>query len=502
MPPQILDAPRMRRSIAQGNRGTQPALPPPDCGAMLAAMTDTPSVKRLAAAASAWRSAPDDAAARTRLAVLLWRRPDLADASHLPAIAAMVRDRQIDPAQFERAGWVALGPMLPDPADPQAAALWLERHDLAIALIEETQVADTAAEHLLSTIRRWLLIEHKTDAFPRLAAALLRQAAINGGAWPFDAEERAALAAAPEFLAAYMPEPPGTMEGDFAAPVTRAVAAQYGRWPYPVWQRANAVALRSLGESLRACGADAPILPDRPNILVAGCGTGREALSIARMAPDATVTAIELSETSLAVARARCAGQANLRLLRHDLHAVAELGQRFDYIACSGVLHHLPDPEAGWAALVDVLASGGAMQVAMYSRIARLQVAAARMRLGTLTQEPVSDDLIRKARRKLIAAPLPSVTDSRDFFSTAGVHDLLFHVHEDCFDIPRIERAIDALGLKLLRFQLPTPEDARQYRELAPHDPLHRDFAAWHAYEMRHPSTFAGMYRITLARAS
>ena len=469
---------------------------------MVAEMTDTPSVKRLAVATSAWRAAPDDAAARTRLAALLGRRPDLADESHLPAIASMIRDPGIDPAQFERAGWVAIGPALPDPADPQAAALWLDRHDLAIALVGETQVADAAAERLLSAVRRWLLLERQAAAFPRLAAALLRQAAINGGAWPFDAEERSALATTPDFLAAYLPEPPDAGDTDFAAPVTRAVTAQYGRWPYPVWQRPNAVALRSLAATLRACGADAPLLPERPDILVAGCGTGREAMMLSRMAPEARVTAIELSETSLAVARARCAGQPNLRFLRHDLHAVAELGQRFDHIVCSGVLHHLPDPEAGWAALVGVLAPGGTMQVALYSRIARLQVTAARMRLGTLMREPVSDDLIREARRRLITAPLPSVTDSRDFFSTAGVHDLLFHVHEDCFDVPRIERAIDALGLKLLRFGLPTPEDEARYREMAPHDPQHRDVAAWNAYEIRNPSTFAGMYRMTLARAS
>jgi SAM-dependent methyltransferase len=470
--------------------------------AMVPQMTGTPSVKRLAAATSAWRAAPDDRRARARLAVMLWRRPDLADASHLPAIAAMIRDSAIDPALFERAGWAALGPALPEPGDPHAAALWLERNDLAIALIEETQVADAAAERLLSVVRRWLLLERKTDTFPRIAAALVRQAAINGGAWPFDAEERAAFGAAPDFLAAYLPEPPIGADADFAAPVTRAVAAQYGRWPYPVWQRTNAVTQRTLGESLQACGPDAPILPDQPSILVAGCGTGREAMMLARSAPDATVTAIELSETSLAVARVRCAGQANLRLLRHDLHAVAELGQRFDYIVCSGVLHHLPDPEAGWAALVDILAPGGAMQVALYSRIARLSVTAARLRLGALMREPVSDDLIREARRQLIASPVPSVTESRDFFSTAGVHDLLFHVHEDCFDVPRIERAIDALGLKLLRFGLPTPEDAARYRELAPHDPLHRDFAAWHGYEIRNPSTFAAMYKMTLSRAS
>jgi SAM-dependent methyltransferase len=469
---------------------------------MVTVMTDTPSVKRLAAATSAWRAAPDDSSARIRLAVLLWRRPDLADASHLPAIAAMVRDPAIDPAQFERAGWVALGPAPPDPGDPQSAALWFERNDLAIALIEETQVADTDAERLLSAVRRWLLLERKTQAFPRLTAAFVRQAAINSGAWPFDAEERTTLASAPDFLAAYLPEASKGADADFAAPVTRAVAAQYGRWPYPIWQRANAIAPRSLGESLRACGPDAPILPERPSILVAGCGTGREAMMLARSAPDAMVTAIELSDTSLAVARARSAGQANLRFLCHDLHAVAELGQKFDHIVCAGVLHHLPDPEAGWAALVGVLAPGGTMQVALYSRIARLPVAAARMRLGALTQEPVSDDLIREARRQLIAAPVPSVTDSRDFFSTAGVHDLLFHVHEDCFDVPRIARAIDALGLKLLRFGLPTPEDAARYREMAPHDPLHRDVAAWQAYEIRNPSTFAGMYKMTLARSS
>jgi len=477
-------------------------LPLPSRRAMLSAMTDSPSVSRLAAATNAWRAAPDDARVRTRLAVALGRRPDRADASHLAAIASMIRDPAIDPGLLERAGWVTLRPDLPDPADPESAALWVEHNDLAIALIEEAQVSDSGAERLLGAVRRWLLIERRTADFPRLASALIRQSAINGGAWPFDGDERVALMDAPDFLPAYLPEPPGSPAGEFAAPVTRAVAAQYGRWPYPVWQRANAIALRSLSDLLSACGPDAPTLPDRPNILVAGCGTGREALMIARLAPDAMVTAIELSETSLSVARERCAGRTNLRLLRHDLHAVAELGQRFDYIACSGVLHHLPDPEAGWAALVDVLAPGGAMQVALYSKIARLPVTAARARLGTLMDEPVSDDLIREARRRLIAAPMPTVSDSRDFFSTAGVRDLLFHVHEDRFDVPRIARAIDALGLKLLRFDLPTPELEAGYAEFAPHDPLHRDFAAWQAYEIRNPSTFAAMYRMTLAGAS
>lgn len=461
-------------------------------------MTD-PARQRLTAATDAWRAAPDDLVARTRLARMLGRMPELAGPKHRDPIAAMIRDPQIDPAQFEQAGWRALAAPSTDYRDADAAQ-WLETSDLAIALLEEAQVAVAGAEQFLSEIRRWLLLSGRYPHVPRATAALVRQAKINGGAWPFDAHERAALDAHPNFAPAYLPPPPDGTPGDYAAPVTQAVAAQYSHWPYPVWQRTNALPGRALTAIVRASGDDAPSLPPRPNILVAGCGTGQEALTLARIAPEGRVTAIDLSDAALAVARDQCAGQANLDFLRHDLHAVADLDQRFDHISCAGVLHHLPDPEAGWAALVNVLAVNGTMRVALYSRIARLRVIAARQRIGGLADQPVTDDVIREARRKLIAAPVAGITNSRDFFSTAGVRDLLFHAHEDAFDIPRIARALDALDLRLLRFDLPTPEDAADYRAAAPHDPLQRDLTALQAWETRHPTAFAGMYRMILAR--
>jgi 2-polyprenyl-3-methyl-5-hydroxy-6-metoxy-1,4-benzoquinol methylase len=48
-----------------------------------------------------------------------------------------------------------------------------------------------------------------------------------------------------------------------------------------------------------------------------------------------------------------------------DLHKISELGQQFDAIYCSGVLHHLPDPEQGWAALTAVLRTGGVIRIAV-----------------------------------------------------------------------------------------------------------------------------------------
>ncbi len=61
-----------------------------------------------------------------------------------------------------------------------------------------------------------------------------------------------------------------------------------------------------------------------------------------------------------------------------DLHDVAALGRPFDgQILCSGVLHHLPDPERGWAALNAALKPGGVMRIMrVYSKIARLRACA------------------------------------------------------------------------------------------------------------------------------
>jgi SAM-dependent methyltransferase len=50
------------------------------------------------------------------------------------------------------------------------------------------------------------------------------------------------------------------------------------------------------------------------------------------------------------------------------------LGQRFEHVVCTGVLHHMPDPDAGLRALRDVLAPNGAMQLMVYAPYGRAGV--------------------------------------------------------------------------------------------------------------------------------
>jgi len=105
-----------------------------------------------------------------------------------------------------------------------------------------------------------------------------------------------------------------------------------------------------------------PTEPPRANreILVAGCGTSQAAIHALRE-PDARVTAIDISETSLRHTPdlQRKYGVQNLDLHRLPVEQVGELGRMFDQIVCTGVLHHLPDPDLGLRSLRSVLVPGG-----------------------------------------------------------------------------------------------------------------------------------------------
>ena len=285
-------------------------------------------------------------------------------------------------------------------------------------------------------------------------------------------------------------------ELSFADPVTRAVAGQYRSWPYPPWSRVTPPRPTTLPDRVAALDGGRPSgLPVAADILVAGCGTGREAALTALGFPDARIVAVDFSETSLAYARQRCAGIANLEFHLLDLNRIAELGLTFDFVSCSGVLHHLPDPEAGWAALAAVLRPGGVMQIMLYSKAARQQVETARALVADLRDRPVDDDLLRAVRRRLIEQAPDLLADAYDFYSLAGIHDLLLHRHEDMFDVGRIARALDSLGLELLRFILPTRYDRTLYLRAHPDDPDFRDIEAWAGLERSAPFLFAGMHK-------
>jgi SAM-dependent methyltransferase len=196
--------------------------------------------------------------------------------------------------------------------------------------------------------------------------------------------------------------------------------------------------------------------PDR-EILVAGCGTS-QAATYALREPEARVTAIDISETSLSHTRdlQRKYGLRNLDLHRLAIEEVGELGQTFDQIVCTGVLHHLPDPDMGLRALRDVLDRNGAMQLMVYAAYGRAGIYMMQEYCRLLGVGPTEEEL--RDLGTTIAAlstdhPIAGVMRrATDFRRPDALADALLHPQDRAYTVPQLYDWLERCGLKFGRW--------------------------------------------------
>jgi len=287
--------------------------------------------------------------------------------------------------------------------------------------------------------------------------------------------------------------------------VSRRVQAQYEENPYPRWLSLTYRPPVDFHADLRSRLPETD-LPERPGrapleILVAGCGTGRQPISIARAYRNVSVTALDLSGASLAYGMRKAAEMdvGNIDFRQGDILDLPELDRRFDVVYSSGVLHHMADPVAGWKVLCGILEPGGLMNIALYSERARAVIVRAR---EIIAAEGIGDDAmsIRTFRRDVLAGrhwdELAPLTRIPDFYSLSGCRDLVFHVQEHRFDLPRIGEIGRELGLTILGFNLLRPAVRSAYGRCFPGDPGMTDLANWDRLEARNPGMFLDMYNL------
>jgi SAM-dependent methyltransferase len=293
-----------------------------------------------------------------------------------------------------------------------------------------------------------------------------------------------------------------TSLGEAKDATSRAVRAQYEEHPYPRWLALPHMERTDLAGHLHRVLPHfrPPAFLDGPvRMLVAGCGTGREPLSIALACEHIEIVALDFSRRSLAYAvrRARALGVENVRFVHADLLALPRLQERFHVIQCIGVLHHMAEPLRGWRVLTERLLPGGLMKIGLYSGRARVLEAAAQAEIRRRGLRPIATDI--KAFRTSILygddrATLGELGEGEDLYTMSACRDLLFHAQECRFSLAQIRQALDALGLSFLGFELSVPQVAPRYRALFPGDPHMTDLAAWERFERHHPQAFAGMY--------
>ncbi|WP_240136460.1 class I SAM-dependent methyltransferase [Streptomyces sp. MUM 178J] len=102
-------------------------------------------------------------------------------------------------------------------------------------------------------------------------------------------------------------------------------------------------------------------------VLDVGCGTGHRLLGMALRYPEARFTGVDASAASLVVAReaAKRHGAHNIEYVGGTLPRLS-LPCDFDLVVCTGLVHHLPDPEAGIRWLSERLSPNGLLYLWLY----------------------------------------------------------------------------------------------------------------------------------------
>lgn len=206
--------------------------------------------------------------------------------------------------------------------------------------------------------------------------------------------------------------------------------------------------------------------------LVAGGGTGDGLIMLAQKLVDigcpAKITYLDLSEASRTVAEARAAARGlEITFLTRDLLEAPRLGP-FDYIDCCGVLHHLPDPDAGFRALAQALAPGGGIGLMVYAPYGRSGVYPLQGAFGALFTDEVPAEKVRLTRGALHALPAAHpfkrnlvLGDHRA--SDAGLHDLLLNARDRSYTVAELFGALERAGLELISFVEPARYDPLRY---------------------------------------
>jgi SAM-dependent methyltransferase len=241
----------------------------------------------------------------------------------------------------------------------------------------------------------------------------------------------------------------------------------YDRYPYPR-PVDNLDKYRRLWQDRQRRRADYHLFwPARPyredqSILIAGCGTSQAAKHALRW-PAAQVTGIDFSATSVRQTEElkRKYSLHNLRVRQLPIERADELETSFDQIVCTGVLHHLADPDAGLKALAGVLKPDGALHLMVYAPYGRTGIYMLQefcRRIGIQATDEGIRDLSAALQALPPGHPLETLLrEAPDFRQEAELADALLHPQDRAYSVPQLFDFIERGGLAFGRWVKQAP---------------------------------------------
>jgi SAM-dependent methyltransferase len=247
------------------------------------------------------------------------------------------------------------------------------------------------------------------------------------------------------------------------------LAAQYEAYPYPARDPREEAKRLIIGSPSHLREVDHWVFGARRpasralNALMAGGGSGDGTVMLAQQMAWAgrpgRVTWLDRSAAARKVAAARVAVR-GLDNVAFEEGSILELPRSglgpFDYIDCCGVLHHLPDPAEGLAALVSVLAEGGGIGLMVYAPHGRTGVYMLQdaLRILASAEEPPP---ARVEVAKRLWKGLPETAwlrknpwiDDHVRGGDAGLYDLLLNPRDVAFTVPGLAALVAGAGLRI-----------------------------------------------------
>ncbi|MEM8774054.1 MAG: class I SAM-dependent methyltransferase [Pseudomonadota bacterium] len=211
-------------------------------------------------------------------------------------------------------------------------------------------------------------------------------------------------------------------------------------------------------------------------ILVAGGGTGDGLIQLTTLLTqygkpyEATYIDLSTASRKIAEERAKVRGLNNIKFITGSLLDAPQHGQ-FDYIDCCGVLHHLPDPDLGFSALREALASSGGMGFMVYAPYGRSGVYPLQSAFAALTQNMSPKDRLSLGRKVFgrlpEGHPLKSNPNLNDHKSgDAGFYDLLLHSQDRAYDVTELDTTLRRTGWRLSDFTTPILYDLARFTDV------------------------------------
>lgn len=202
-------------------------------------------------------------------------------------------------------------------------------------------------------------------------------------------------------------------------------------------------------------------VPPNPRIWVAGCGTNQAAITALNY-PTATVRGSDISPASLELcgSTARDLGCTNLELRRESINDV-NYDQEFDYVICTGVIHHNADPESTLKKLVKALKPTGVLELMVYNRYHRILTSAFQKAVRLLAGTESAMDFQKELPiTRALIDDFPGKGIMVEFMNNfrqapeAQIADALMQPVENSYTVEVLEEMVNRCGLEFL---LPSP---------------------------------------------